>query len=296
MNGAAAVFTGRVVSVEPRLNPADREAARLLNRVFGYGKPDTGVEFEHLKREVAERLPADKRDRLMGAAARAELQAEVQRVLSEGLRVRFAVFQSYAPQGVGSDTKLAISEKQVEVWTAADSCGVPVRLGDLLLIYAVRGESGRLEIGACSGTRLLPHAGDDLVYLEVRRTAGAAAGRISGVIEGESLAVRMPFAGDALTGRTAALSESEPAGAPLVGLTVRLYRIGPSASPLVGEPSERAERTSSDGRFQFLGLPAGAYQLSVLGPDNQELTAPRRIELAANGCHEERIVVERRRH
>lgn len=163
-------------------------------------------------------------------------------------RVRFRVLEGW--RGRAGAT--------VELTTGAGGgdCGYTFEKGVSYLVFA-SARAGALTTGICSRTRKLTDAAEDLAYL---RTAlrPAATGRIFG----------------------SAMYQRDPNSPP-----------GPRR-PTSGYPVElsdgnRTWKTSTDpkGTYEFTGIPAGAYVVTLLVPATEHAGSPHQVTLAdPRGC------------
>ena len=160
----------------------------------------------------------------------------------------FAVQQAY--KGVLSDVK------HIDVWTELTDCGARFISGETYVVYAWAGKNG-LVTGACSRTRRLSEAGEDLTYLHFMQSGGEDVGRIWGFVSHDRKEIEPPHTGD-------------PARAPVPDIAVQLR----SSWGML-----RA-RTGADGGFIFDGLPAGDYELKLP-------TTARKVHLDPRACKSE---------
>lgn len=224
---AKAVFIGKVVSLDPSFDIRDPEVHHSLDALIDHPSIQALADF---KRRYANGFPEPVRTDVNRAHNGAELQAALSELAEKNWekRVTFLVQQGY--KGLSHDVKM------IDVQTSFTDCGVSVIAGETYVVYASSGKNG-LTIGACSRTRRLSEAGDDLVYLHFMENGGQDAGRIWGLLSHDRREARKPHVGD-------------EAMAPASGLNVQLR-------------SSRAtlrQWTKQDGRFVFDGLPAGDYE------------------------------------
>lgn len=139
---------------------------------------------------------------------------------------------------------------QVHTGKGDADCGFPFRVGEQYLVYA-RDVSGRLQASACSRTRLLSDAAEDLKYLD-ELSKPSPGGRIIGTITGP---------GDPRQ--------------PLPGVRVRMGNAS----------GERATVTGADGGFEFPFLPVGAYGVQPEVPETHRVHGPAHVEVRdRRGC------------
>jgi hypothetical protein len=134
----------------------------------------------------------------------------------------------------------------VEVRTGAGGgdCGYSFRPGRKYLVYAYKTQDGKLTTGICSPTKLLDKAAADLAYFEEAEKPSTG-GRIYGTARLETKGVDLkPAPGAAIT----LAGESQPS---------------------------RTAVTNEAGDFEFTGVPAGTYLVSMQGAT----TPPWKVEL-----------------
>lgn len=155
---------------------------------------------------------------------------------------------------------------EVRTGAGGGDCGYAFRKGTKYLVYAYE-RGGSLTTGICSRTRPLSRAGEDLEYLK-NAFEPSEGGRIFG---------RVTFS------RTAPRTSERAAPGYTVVLASGLRRW--------------TTTTGDDGRYEFLALPVGSYQISVETAEGErawggatlghlELTDPR-------ACASARFVIER---
>jgi hypothetical protein len=149
------------------------------------------------------------------------------------------------------------------------NCGFAFQTGETYLVYADDDEeSDVMTTGACTRTRRLSDAGDDLAYLYFFKNFGDRAGRLEGFVTTDLLYQR----------QLDTAHYSDRIAAPVAGAVVELKSAGPP----------RYAATDERGRFVFDGLPAGAYNLSAFTPafpeDARLLAGPRDIRLEKGAC------------
>lgn len=265
-----AVFVGRVESVEPdfdflgrssitqRLKPQISDLEQRLNEYENDNSPDTLKKLRELYLQI---LPEKYRPRIVGATNRSELDAVFKDVMDNGKRVRFKVQVAY--KGESGNT--------VDVWTDFSDCTAYLLKGETYLVYAQRGEKGRLETGACSRDQRVTDAGEDLAYLHFISHGGAASGRVYGFVTGSEADPRLPRLWNAPN--------------PVPDLILRVE----------SDNTTRYAETDRHGEFAFDGLEAGEYTLSVLDKDfpekQQLLSSPRTVAVPSRGCISENFYI-----
>lgn len=138
----------------------------------------------------------------------------------------------------------------VEVRTGAGGgdCGYSFRRGRKYLVYAYKTRDGKLTTGICSPTKLLDKAEADLAYFKEAERPSSG-GRVYGTARIEVKGVELK---------------------PAPGVVVTLAA--------ASQPSRTAV-TNESGEFEFTGVPAGTYSVSMEGamapPWTFELRDPR---------------------
>jgi hypothetical protein len=181
--------------------------------------------------------------------------ADVERQPFADRRVRFKVERAW--RGNVSDT--------VDVMTGGGGgdCGYSFRRGERYLVFTYD-RGGVLWTGICSPTKRLASAKEELEYLNQPFSA-VAGGRIFGEVV---YAPRRP--GDTLR--------------PAADYTVTLRS---------GERRWMA-RTNGQGQYEFIGIPAGTYEIAVTLQPTEHAFGPQKVELAdARGCATANLTVER---
>jgi hypothetical protein len=135
-----------------------------------------------------------------------------------------------------------VEETMVEVVTASDDggCGYRFEIGRQYLVYARRGQQGRLTTSICSRTRPLADAAEDLKFFEELRGTPRGA-RVSGTIK--------HWERDFATGR-----RREYPAVPDVPVQLR----GPAGA---GQAS-----TDEQGRYEISGIGPGMYEVEAFPP------------------------------
>jgi len=226
-----------VESRHPDFNPYDRAWFDRMGQLFpdadlrdvDLNSPDT---LAKIKTFYAELLTEPERSAVAKAASVAEVEATLDRSFGDGQRVTLRIDRTYK----GLDN----SRQSVDVWTDFISdCGVQFRKGETYVVFA-ENEDGKLKTGACSRTRRLSEAGDDLVYLHFVQSGDPDIGRIWGFVSGDERAPKVPH-----------IFDSVPL--PMSDLDVQLHS------------SQRTLQAWTDqkGQYVFDGLPAGDYDLTI---------------------------------
>ncbi|HTC33801.1 MAG TPA: hypothetical protein VK724_10540 [Bryobacteraceae bacterium] len=253
--GADVVFIGKVESKHPDLDPYDLMLAERLQQLFpgrdldDVVRDDSPETLVTLKRFYSEVLREPERREATNAVTLDQLEAAVDKIFRDGQRITFKVSQAY--KGVAKDRQL------IEVWTDfLSDCAVAFRKNETYVVYARPGEHG-IETGACSGTRRLSEAGEDLVYLHFMQSGDPDVGRIWGFVSGDERVLTVPR-----------FFETIPL--PMAYLDVRLRSSG----------SALQAWTTQEGEFVFDGLPAGDYEIAI----EQQV---RKVHLEPKACKSE---------
>jgi hypothetical protein len=156
-----------------------------------------------------------------------------------------------------------------DVWTPFGECGVNFQVGETYLVYAGDDEetSDSISTDACSRTRRLSDAGEDLAYLYFYKNHPETSTRIDGYAT-TNARYRLDF------------SPLHPERIqPLVGGVPILLR---------GDEVSRVIETDQNGHFVFDGLPAGDFTLTAYGGDyprdTHVLSDPLPVHLAPRSC------------
>jgi hypothetical protein len=112
-----------------------------------------------------------------------ELDTFLDVVMDEGKRARFQVKQVFRGE----------KQDSIDVWTDFSDCGFEFHKGETYLVYADQDEeTQRFVTGACSRTKRLSDAGEDLAYLYFLQNGGTEASRIYGFVTSNELDLRTP--------------------------------------------------------------------------------------------------------
>ena len=266
------VFVGTVEAIHPSFldswNAGQRSALDLLNQESARAQSDRSpAAFAKLRDaylQVFPDLPADLKKRIAAATSPAELADLFYWILDHGKRVRLRVRTVFRGDDDDGDAPAAT----VEVWTAFGDCGVNFQTGETYLVYADDDEeSNIMTTGACTRTRRLTDAGDDLAYLYFYKNFAENAGRLEGFVTSDLLFQR--------TLDTAHYSGRIAAPVPAV-LELRAADRG------------RFTEADAQGRFVFDGLPAGDFTLRAWAPgfpaETRLLAGPKPVHMDARTC------------
>src|SRR6266480_985225 len=258
------VFIGRVDSIQPNIDPWDgsygkrfreRFPEEELDKLETDSSPET---LRKIKDVYSDILPEPYKSRIAHTSNRAELDAVMEALMDEGKRVLFQVIEVF--QGSKQET--------IQLWTGFSNCGPYFQKGETYVVYANRRDNDRLEAGACSRTRRLTDAGEDLAYLHFIQHGGTAASRVFGFVTSSELDLRTPRLWDSVS-------------SPLSDLIVELQT----------EAGTRHASTDRQGRFVFDGLKPGDCLLSIFDRDYPEemrlLAGPRQVNVTARSCSAE---------
>ena len=176
-------------------NAGQRAALDLLNEESARAQADRSpAAFAKLRDaylKVFPDLPADHKKRVAEATSPAELAELFYWILDHGKRVRLRVKTVFRGKFDDDDKDDDVPAKSVEVWTAFGDCGIAFQTGETYLVYADDDEeSNIMTTGACTRTRRLTDAGDDLAYLYFYKNYADQAGRVEGFVTSDLLFLR----------------------------------------------------------------------------------------------------------
>ncbi len=269
------IFIGTVEKIEPSFldswNAGQRAALDLLNEESARAQADRSpAAFARLRDaylKVFPDLPADRKKRIAEATSSAELAELFYWILDHGKRVRLRVRTVFRGE-LGDDDDDDSAASTVEVWTAFGDCGVAFQTGETYLVYADDDEeSDIMTTGACTRTRRLTDAGDDLAYLYFYKNYADQAGRLEGFVTSDLLFLRDLDLGH-YNGRITAP----------VDAIVELKS---------GERGRYAQ-TDGKGRFVFDGLPEGDFTVNAYAPgfpaETRQLAGPKKVHVEKRSC------------
>ena len=161
----------------------------------------------------------------------------------------------------GYDFKIAVVEafagvkgEEVTVRTATESaaCGYLFEIGQTYLVYASATPGGGYSVSLCSRTRRISNAGDDLAFIRAA-AKGQTISRVFGRVVRYALKVNGQFADSEMV-------------APEIGV------------PIVARKGDFTTETTTDGdgRFLFLDLVPGVYQIEPRWPKGLKSPYPAR--------------------
>jgi hypothetical protein len=274
------IFVGAVEAIEPSFldswNAGQRAALDLLNQEAARAQSDRSpAAFAKLRDaylKVFPDLPADHKKRLAAATSPDQLAELFYWILDHGKRVRLRVKTVFRGEIDDDDDKTP--SKTVEVWTAFGDCGINFQTGETYLVYADDDEeSNIMSTGACTRTRRLTDAGDDLAYLYFFKNYGDNAGRVEGFVTGDLLFLRD------------------------LDLAHYTGRIGaPVAAVVELKSGDRARYTETDdkGRFVFDGVAAGDFTVSAYASgypaQTRLLAGPKPVRMEKRACANQVLV------
>jgi hypothetical protein len=262
------IFVGTVESISPSFldpwNPSQQAFLALINQEFAEAS------FPKLREaylKIFPDLPADQKKRLESATTKADLSKLFYRILDHGKRVRLRVKTLY--RNGDDDVDDDDAPKTLDVWTAFGECGVHFQIGETYLVYGdADEESDIITTDACSRTRRLSEAGEDLAYLYYWKNLGDDAARLEGFVTTDLLYQK--------TFSPAHYSDRIFAAVP--GVTVQL-----KSADLT-----RYAETGEFGRFVFDGLPEGIYTVTGFAPGypnvKKEATAAHEVRVGKKAC------------
>ena len=275
------IFIGTVEAIEPNFldqwNPSQPSNLALLNQEYDRAQTDKSANgFTRLRDaylKVFPDLPAEHTKRLETANSKQDLSQLFYWILDHGKRVRLRVKTLY--RNGDDDVDDDDAPKTFDVWTAFGECGFHFQVGETYLVYAdADEESDVITTDACSRTRRLSDAGDDLAYLYYWKNFGDESARLEGFVTSDLLYQR----------------ERDPAhysdriGAPVPGVVVQL------------KSADRTRYAESDerGRFLFDGLPEGAYTVSGFAAGypaiQKPVTSLKQLRVEKKACASEVLV------
>ena len=268
------IFIGTVEAIEPNFldawNAGQRAALAALNEEYGRVQKDhSAASFAKLRDAYLKAfpdLPEEHKKRLSAAKSTDELAGLFYWILDHGKRIRLRVKTVFRGEDLDDDD----DGSTVEVWTAFGDCGFPFQVGETYLVYADDDEeSDVMTTGACTRTRRLSDAGDDLAYLYFFKNLGDSAGRLEGFVTTDLLFQR----------QFDTTHYADHIGSPVAGAMVELK--------IPGRPPRYAP-ADDKGRFVFDGLPAGEYGLSVFSAaypaETRLLAGPKPVHLDKRSC------------
>ena len=284
--GSEVIFIGTVELIEPTFldqwNSAQKSSMALLNQEYERATSAKDTEgFSTLRDaylKVFPDLPAEHKKRLQTAASKQDLSHLFYWILDHGKRVRLRVRTLYRNGGDDDDDDADDDDdppETIDVWTAFGECGVHFQAGETYLVFAdADEESDVITTDACSRTRRLSEAGDDLAYLYYWKHFGDDAARLEGFVTSDLLYQR---------GRDPA-HYSDRITAPVPGVVVQLK----------GPDRTRHAETDERGRFVFDGLPEASYTLTGFAPGypsvQKQVTAPKDLSVEKKSCPVEVLV------
>jgi hypothetical protein len=276
------IFIGTVEAIEPTFldpwNPAQATSMEQLNREYQQAQTDkspagfTRLRDAYLK--VFPDLPEEHKKRLQTAASKDDLSQLFYWILDHGKRVRLRVKTLY--RNGDDDVDDDDAPKTIEVWTAFGDCGFHFQMGETYLVFGdADEESDVISTDACSRTRRLTDAGDDLAYLYYWKNFGDEAARLEGFVTSDLLYLK----------HRDAAHYSDRIASPVAKAVVQLKN------------ADRTRYAESDerGRFVFDGLPEAEYTITVFTagyPASQKaLTAPKQVPIGKKACVTDVMVV-----
>jgi hypothetical protein len=268
------VFIGTADSVEPKfLDPSDLSVQRRTRALFseeelarmqGDKSPEGIAKLKAAYFKIYPDLPEPFKTELARATSSDELEAAFDSLLETGSRTHFKVKEVF--RGPKTDA--------LEIWSDFSDCGVHFQVGETYLVYAWRNKDrSRLETSACSRTKRVSDAGDDLAYLFFLANGGLESSRLSGFVTSDALNLRTPRFWDSVS-----------------------HPVSDGFVELQSEHGTRRTETDRDGRFIFDGRVPGDYTVSAFDPhddpaDPRSLPASKTSRVPAAGCALEPILV-----
>ena len=275
------IFVGTVEKIEPSFldswNAGQRAALDLLNEESARAQADRSpAAFAKLRDaylKVFPDLPADRKQRIADATSSEQLAELFYWILDHGKRVRLRVKTVFRGKFDDDDDKddakhNDLPAKSVEVWTAFGDCGIAFQTGETYLVYADDDEeSNIMTTGACTRTRRLTDAGDDLAYLYFFKNYGDLSGRLEGFVTSDLLFLRDLDLGH---------------------YNGHIHAPVDAIVELKSGDRGRYAQTDDKGRFVFDGLAEGDFTVNAYAPgfpaETRQLAGPKKVRMEKHGC------------
>jgi len=289
-----------VESIEPkflsRWNEGSQPSLGGINEAYQQARqhpsPESLADLKNAYLRAFPDAPAEQKSQVLKARSAAGVAAVFYASVGRGMRVRLHVDTWFkheddddskpaqaAAQGAKKDdddrrtpangTAKKSAGEFIDVWTPFGDCGVNFQIGETYLVYASDDEESPDSImtDACTRTRRLTDAGDDLAYLYFYKNHPGASTRIDGYAT-TNPRYRLDF------------SPLHPE---------RIQPLVPDAPILLkGDDVSRVVETDRNGHFVFDGLPAGDYTLTAYGTDyprnRRAASEPLKVHLAPGSC------------
>ncbi len=202
------IFVGTVEKIEPSFldswNAGQRAALDLLNEESARAQADRSpAAFAKLRvayLKVFPDLPADRKQRIADATSSEQLAELFYWILDHGKRVRLRVKTVFRGKFDDDDDKDDAKHDAKDMTSplnpsksgrAFGDCGIAFQTGETYLVYADDDEeSNIMTTGACTRTRRLTDAGDDLAYLYFFKNQADLSGRLEGFVTSDLLFLR----------------------------------------------------------------------------------------------------------
>lgn len=268
------IFVGTVEAIEPSFldpwNPTQQAFLAMINQQYAEAS------FPKLREaylKVFPDLPPEHKKRLESATTKEDLSKLFYWVLDHGKRVRLRVKTLY--RNGDDDVDDDDAPKTLDVWTAFGECGFHFQMGETYLVYGDSDEeSDIITTDACSRTRRLSEAGEDMAYLYFWKNFGDESARLEGFVTSDLLYLKT----------WSPAHYSDRIFAPVPGVVVQLK----------GADRTRYAEVDERGRYVFDGLPEGLYTLSGFAggyPEiKKEVIAPREVRVGKKACVTEVLV------
>jgi len=288
------VFIGTVVSIQPKFlgkwNEASQPSLVALNAAYLQARDHPSADaLARLKEAYLKAFPdasPDRKKQVQKAGTAGNVAAFFYSSVDRGAHVRFRVQKLFKHQDDDEDDrdnakqrgedKDADKKRQpqpepgfLDVWTPFGECGVAFQVGETYLVYANDDEEtpDSIATDACSRTRRLSDAGEDLSYLYFYKEHPEASTRIDGYAT-----TNARYLADFDAAHPETLRQTAP------NAIVALQSGGLTR---VAEADEK-------GHFVFDGLAEGDYQLRAYTSAYpllvQTLAEPPPFHLAAKSC------------
>lgn len=247
---AELVFVGKAVDIRPDFDFRDTAVRQQLRALL----EDSSAEgFIKLKTFYLRVLPEPVRTEVERMVTRDQLDTALNELSKIKKRVTFHVNQVY--KGI------AQSNHELDLFTSFTDCGIHFITGETYLVYASKLQTG-YEAGACSRTRRLSDAREDLAYLQFMRSGVTDKGRLYGFVSSSDMDLRRLLDWDWV-----------PDPVPGVRVQLRTDSVTLEAT------------TDKDGRYVFDGLPGGDFEIAISDSrGDNALSKPRHVHLPKSAC------------
>jgi hypothetical protein len=261
------VLSGTVEAIEPqfldRWNLGQRSSLSSLNQ------QSRESDIEKLRasyRRIFPDISDEGKKKLETAKTQADFASLFSWILEHGRMIRLRVHTMYRNEGGDDDGP---KDGTFIVWTPFGDCGVNFQVGETYLVFADGDdESDIISTTACSRTKRLSDAGEELAYLQFYQMDKERSSRLEGWVTANPTYQR----------------EYDPKHySPAISQAV-----GGAVVELSGPQGNRYATTDAGGRFLFDGLAAGGYSTTAYAegfPETKILVAgPQSARIEAKSC------------